>query len=417
MSPSYGLRVAVGDVHDAEHAEQRAPPSRRPGGRPGRCVSGSRRLRQATKHEQQRDEPADQADRAGDDGAGGVARRRRAAATRRRRRRRRRARTGTARRRRGGARARGRGRCARSGVRRRRRRGRRPSQHGRPRPRPSAVNTRATGAGPVAHRARCGALACGAGTLARAGRGLRSVLLPVDRDREVEPPCPDLRAEAALAARRRRGRRTGRHAGESTPNTSRVTRVTRRSGSCRVSRRARRAPGRAGLEEEPAAFSSSGTRSRKVLPLPSSEATRISPPCIWAMRREIARPSPVPGIESACGVARAVEGREEVRLVGARDAEAGVGAQHVGVLARRCRPAGRRGPGKGVLDGVAGQVVDDLAELVGVGGHHDGSSGISSVIVTEPCSACMAISSRLCSASLRRSTGTRTLSRLSWIWE
>ena len=53
--------------------------------------------------QQQRHEPAEQADRAGDDGAGQVAERRRAAATRRRRRRRRRARPGTARPRRGGA--------------------------------------------------------------------------------------------------------------------------------------------------------------------------------------------------------------------------------------------------------------------------------------------------------------------------
>ena len=35
-----GLRVALGDVDDAEHAEGRARPSRRPGGRPGRCRSG-----------------------------------------------------------------------------------------------------------------------------------------------------------------------------------------------------------------------------------------------------------------------------------------------------------------------------------------------------------------------------------------
>ena len=28
----------------------------------------------------------------------------------------------------------------------------------------------------------------------------------------------------------------------------------------------------------------------------------ISPPCIWAIRREIASPRPVPGIESASGL-------------------------------------------------------------------------------------------------------------------
>ena len=50
------------------------------------------------------------------------------------------------------------------------------------------------------------------------------------------------------------------------------------------------------------AVSSSGSRSRKVLPLPSSELTRISPPCICAIRREMARPRPVPGMESASGL-------------------------------------------------------------------------------------------------------------------
>ena len=38
------------------------------------------------------------------------------------------------------------------------------------------------------------------------------------------------------------------------------------------------------------------------------------------------------GDRERLGVARAVEGREQVHLVGGGDAESGVGAQHVGVL-------------------------------------------------------------------------------------
>ena len=41
-------RVAGGDVDGAEHAEGRGPPSRRPGGRPGRCSRGRAWLRQPT---------------------------------------------------------------------------------------------------------------------------------------------------------------------------------------------------------------------------------------------------------------------------------------------------------------------------------------------------------------------------------
>ena len=58
-----------------------------------------------------------------------------------------------------------------------------------------------------------------------------------------------------------------------------------------------------------------------------------------------------------------------MHLVGRGDAEAGVLAQHPGVLAVGADLEVDGAVRSAVLDRVAGQVVDDLAELVGVGGH------------------------------------------------
>ena len=64
-----------------------------------------------------------------------------------------------------------------------------------------------------------------------------------------------------------------------------------------------------------------------------------------------------------------------MHLVGAGDAEPGVGAQHDGVLAVGADLEVDRAAGQGVLHRVAGQVVDHLAELVGVAGDDHGLVG------------------------------------------
>ena len=119
------------------------------------------------------------------------------------------------------------------------------------------------------------------------------------------------------------------------------------------------------------------------------------------------------------GVAGAVEGREQVRLVGRRDAQAGV-------VAERPRPVLAVGAdlevdgaaGRGVLDRVAGEVVDRPCRARrGQPCTTHGLGGQRELIWTGPARPASAIRSRLVSASLRRSTARRTVSRLSWIWE
>ena len=71
MSPELRGRRAVGDVHDAEHAEQqRAPADHLAAG--GAVALGVAQVAPGDEAEQQRDEPREQADRAGDDRAGEV---------------------------------------------------------------------------------------------------------------------------------------------------------------------------------------------------------------------------------------------------------------------------------------------------------------------------------------------------------
>ena len=107
-----GLRAAVGDVHDAEHAErQRRPADDLTAGRA--VVLGVAQVAPADVDQQQRDEPADLADRAGDHGAGAVHDRAGQLPPDRGGGDHRETEQEQARRRRGGARARGRGRCAR----------------------------------------------------------------------------------------------------------------------------------------------------------------------------------------------------------------------------------------------------------------------------------------------------------------
>ena len=55
-----------------------------------------------------------------------------------------------------------------------------------------------------------------------------------------------------------------------------------------------------------------GSTSRKVLPRPSADSTSMRPPWASAIRREMARPSPVPGQGQRLRVARSVERREEM---------------------------------------------------------------------------------------------------------
>ena len=58
-----------------------------------------------------------------------------------------------------------------------------------------------------------------------------------------------------------------------------------------------------GLAADPAEGSAgTGRTSRKVLPRPNADSTSMRPPCASAIRREIARPSPVPGNDSASGL-------------------------------------------------------------------------------------------------------------------
>ena len=151
VSPRSGTRHAVGDVHQAEHAEQqRRPADDLPAG--GAVALGVAQVAPGDEAQQQRDEPAEQADRAVDDGAHAVAdaagqlppdggghddRERR---------------SGTARPRRAGARARAPGRCARPCGRSHPARGR---HRARPRRRPARGRVRARQWG----QCRCGRLA------------------------------------------------------------------------------------------------------------------------------------------------------------------------------------------------------------------------------------------------------------------
>ena len=169
----------------------RAPPSRRPDGRPGRWSRGragcASRSRPASAGRASRPCRTSRPRPCGSPPSG-----RRAAATRRRRRRRRRGRTGTARRRRGGARARGRGPSCRSGARWRRRRGRCPSQIAAT-PRPSAANRRSTGPRPERTARGAGRRDVRlAGSLLRRTPGSRgAVLRPSTTARTIErmQPC------------------------------------------------------------------------------------------------------------------------------------------------------------------------------------------------------------------------------------
>ena len=246
--------------------------------------------------------------------------------------------------------------------------------------RPRAVADGARGGA----RGRATALACG-----RLAPGLLPCLVPVDRDARSRAPLARRAGRGALAARRRRGRRTGRHAGESTPNTTSAPCVTRRAGAVSsrgggcVSRRGRcvgrelvartrRRPRRRSCCRPTSptwSASRSGSRSRKVLPTPSSEATMISPPCIWAIRREMARPRPVPGMESASGLLERWKAENRCTWSAAEMPRPVSSHSTHGVLAVDADLEVDGAAGAAVLDRVAGQVVDDLAELVGVGGH------------------------------------------------
>ena len=141
------LRVAVGDVHDAEQAQREGRPADHlaPG---GAVALGVAQRAPPGADEEQRHEPADLADRAGGHRAGEVHHSAGQLPPHGGGRRRWRGRRGTARRRRGGARGRGRGPTARSSGRRRRRRGPGPATRRRS-PRPSAPNERETGPGPL----------------------------------------------------------------------------------------------------------------------------------------------------------------------------------------------------------------------------------------------------------------------------
>ena len=247
------------------------------------------------------------------------------------------------------------------------------------------MKTRKIGPGPV--RTARGA---GAATGPRLRRGRLALGLLGSR----RPGCANraplrrLLGRGALAARRRRGRRTGRHDGESTPNTTSAPCVTRRTGA--VSR-----PGRS--ERQPALPTrrSANSESRAS----SSETWCRRPP--RGVLRRLAQRQPEPegaahaelgadddlaavhlrdpagdrqpeagaGDRQRLGVAGAVEGGEQVDLVGGGDAEPGVGAQHPRVLALDADLEVDGAVRAAVLHRVAGQVVDDLAELVGVGGH------------------------------------------------
>ena len=104
-----------------------------------------------------------------------------------------------------------------------------------------------------------------------------------------------------------------------------------------------------------------------MVPTPTSLATAIVPPCNSASFLAMVRPRPLPPnrrVVEAIGLAELVE---DVGQGVGRDADAGVGD---GELDPGVGGAGGDGDAAalGELDGVAGQIEQDLVEALGVGG-------------------------------------------------
>ena len=116
----------------------------------------------------------------------------------------------------------------------------------------------------------------------------------------------------------------------------------------------------------------------KVEPLPTSDSTVMRPPCSSTMRREIERPSPVPPFLRVLVLSTCWNSSKILRLIGRRDAGAGIDDRHLEAVAGLDR-TDLDAALVGELDGIADQVQQHLGQpprIAGAGrqaGRHGGA--------------------------------------------
>ena len=111
-----------------------------------------------------------------------------------------------------------------------------------------------------------------------------------------------------------------------------------------------------------------GSVSVKVEPLPSCSARVIRPPSIWARRRQIDRPRPVPPYARVGELSSCRKSSKMLVLIGAGDADARCRSPPAPASARRSLRLRRdRDPAvMGELERVAQQVEQDLLDLLAI---------------------------------------------------